>query len=557
MACSFSRPPQCHHPHSTLFTSQDVQTYLANATSTAVAVGWAQRMGLSKSTSKPIARAAAAARVHSSPPPAMLRAAAGAFQAVGIRTAGCVTTGIGVGTDFPTVSNYAMRETQQAVAEVFAAAARIFDELIIDDFFFTTDASAASNASLASRTVTLYPTNYTNGTAVIPFSVGSDASCTGADGCAWSWQRRAMMHGVAQRDVLAAATAANPNVRVTLKFPNWYDHYQDHGYDVGATAELFPATWVGTETRDYDASSLGPGCSWSGDMPVTLGANNLRWHASVRSGGATALGSWYDSLCTGPESYVEQARQAVVAGSPEQFLFHYGDLVEGSGAADAAALRAAMADLVAAHAALAGCTCRRRRLKPINSHGGCKAGGALRDKPWTARRTSSTSLRRSACRSCRRQRGRQSSGDGALPGAAFFSVHSLKDPATPQHLQEAEAAGVELLLTDGVMALLPPPPPPRSAARPPSTSSPSAAPKQLLAAPPPGLRATRDALLRRLGLALEAPEAGSPYPYVGGAWALMNLVNASAAFAVRSCWRRAPRWNGTIEGRGWARGFSI
>ena len=33
---------------STLFTSQDVQTYLANATSTAVAVGWAQRMGLSK-----------------------------------------------------------------------------------------------------------------------------------------------------------------------------------------------------------------------------------------------------------------------------------------------------------------------------------------------------------------------------------------------------------------------------------------------------------------------------------------------------------------------------
>ena len=51
----------------------------------------------------------------------------------------------------------------------------------------------------------------------------------------------------------------------------------------------------------------------------------------------------------------------------------------------------------------------------------------------------------------------KSSGDGALPAAAFFSVHSLKDPATPQHLQEAEAAGVELLLTDGLLALLPPP----------------------------------------------------------------------------------------------------
>ena len=126
-----------------------------------------------------------------------------------------------------------------------------------------------------------------------------------------------------------------------------------------------------------------PGCSWSGDIPVTLGAINLRWHASVRSGGATALGSWYDSLCTGPASYVEQARQAVVAGSPEQFLFHYGDLVEGSGAADAAALRRAMPDLVAAHTALAGLApVGVAAYKPINSHGGCKAGGgALRDKP--------------------------------------------------------------------------------------------------------------------------------------------------------------------------------
>ena len=59
-----------------------------------------------------------------------------------------------------------------------------FDELAIGKTFDT-----------ASRTITLYPTNYTNGTAVLPFTVGSDASCTGADGCAWSWQRRAMMLG--------------------------------------------------------------------------------------------------------------------------------------------------------------------------------------------------------------------------------------------------------------------------------------------------------------------------------------------------------------------------
>ena len=548
---------------STLFTSQDVQTYLANATSTAVAVGWAQRMGLSKIYLETYrAGGGGGTGPHPSPPPAMLRAAAAAFEAAGIRTAGCVcTTGIGVpSTEYPTVSNYAMRETQQATAEIFASAARIFDELIIDDFFFTTDASAASNASLASRTVTLYPTNYTNGTAVVPFTVGSDASCTGADGCAWSWQRRAMMHGVAQRDVLAAATAANPNVTVTLKFPNWYDHYQDHGYDVGATAELFPATWVGTETRDYDASSWGPGCSWSGDMPVTLGNFNLRWHSSVRSGGATALGSWYDSLCTGPASYVEQARQAVVAGSPEQFLFHYGDLVQGSGAADAAALRRAMPDLVAAHAALAGLApVGVVAYKPINSHGGCKAGGAApRDKPCDGEAHVFDFVAALGVPLLPTAAWPPSGGDGALPAAAFFSVHSLKDPATPQHLREAEAAGVELLLTDGLLALLPPP---LAAAlrRSPTVHvlAVGGAPKQLLAAPPPGLRATRDALLRRLGLALEAPESWVAfYPYVGGAWALMNLANASAAFTVRELGGARREWNGTIEGRGWARGFS-
>ena len=108
---------------STLFTSQDVQTYLANATSTAVAVGWAQRMGLSKIYLETYrAGGGGGTGPHPSPPPAMLRAAAAAFQAVGIRTAGCVcTTGIGVpSTEYPTVSNYAMRETQQAVAEIFA-----------------------------------------------------------------------------------------------------------------------------------------------------------------------------------------------------------------------------------------------------------------------------------------------------------------------------------------------------------------------------------------------------------------------------------------------------
>ena len=294
-------------------------------------------------------------------------------------------------------------------------------------------------------------------------------------------------------------------------------------------------------------------------MPVTPGAFNLRWHASVRSGGATALGSWYDSLCTGPASYVEQARQAVVAGSPEHFLFHYGDLVQGSGAADAAALRRAMPDLTAAHAALAGLApVGVVAYKLINSHGGCKAGGAApRDKPCDGEAHVFDFVAALGVPLLPTAAWPPSSGDGALPAAAFFSVHSLKDPATPQHLREAEAAGVELLLTDGAGAAAAAArrraPPLAHRPRPRRRRRAEAAARRAAA----GLRATRDALLRRLGLALEAPESWVAfYPYVGGAWALMNLANASAAFAVRELGGARREWNGTLEGRGWARGFS-
>lgn len=328
---------------STLFTSQDVSTYLANASATADAVAWARNFGLGKVYLETF-------RDNQTAPSALLRAAKAAFESAGLVVVGCVCTSkIGVSsTNYTGVSNYAIAQTQAQTAQIFAYAAAHFDEIIIDDFFFTDDESAASKASLAARKVTLWPTGATPRTTTIDFDVGKDASCTGPRGCDWSYQRRAMMKAVAQRDVLAAAKAVNPQVTVILKFPNCalrhtnrnqlfppkacappclsfvrpafdsrtitgYDHYQDHGYDVGALAEdgtgLFPAAWVGTETRDYVAGRAG--CSWAESIPVTLGAFNLRWHASVRSGGKTALGSWYDTLCCSPASYVEQARQAV------------------------------------------------------------------------------------------------------------------------------------------------------------------------------------------------------------------------------------------------------
>lgn len=142
-----------------------------------------------------------------------------------------------------------------------------------------------------------------------------------------------------------------------------------------------------------------------------------------------------------------------------------------------------------------------------------------------------------------------------MPPAAFFSVQSLKDPALPGILTSAQAAGVELLLTDGLLGRLPP------ALSRSLTSAPrvhvlniSANPKGLLANPPTGLADTRDALLGRIGLRLSAPPAWvALYPYQTGEWALMNLADQPMDYALTHS-GSGQSWNGTIAARGWARG---
>ena len=61
----------------------------------------------------------------------------------------------------------------------------------------------------------------------------TDLSQAGAP-CRWKDMRRALLLHTAERDILAAARAANPAARITLKFPNWYDSYQDMGHALGS-----------------------------------------------------------------------------------------------------------------------------------------------------------------------------------------------------------------------------------------------------------------------------------------------------------------------------------
>jgi hypothetical protein len=88
------------------------------------------------------------------------------------------------------------REYVKHIAEITA---RHFDEIMLDDFFFNN-------------------TKY-----------DSDIAAKGNQ--SWDAFRMKLMDDVSRQLVLGPARAVNPNVKVIIKFPNWYEHFQANGYD--------------------------------------------------------------------------------------------------------------------------------------------------------------------------------------------------------------------------------------------------------------------------------------------------------------------------------------
>jgi hypothetical protein len=46
------------------------------------------------------------------------------------------------------------------------------------------------------------------------------------------------------------AKAVNPKVKIIVKFPNWYEHFEGSGFDLEREPKIFDGIYTGTETRD-------------------------------------------------------------------------------------------------------------------------------------------------------------------------------------------------------------------------------------------------------------------------------------------------------------------
>jgi hypothetical protein len=223
-----------------------------------------------------------------------LRSARDFFRQNGIETAGGITTTPGPGYGVPSnrsrfSMNYEAPETLSALRETAERTASEFDEFIVDDFLMTSDESELSVKAKGDRS--------------------------------WSLYRLELMTRIARDCIIHPARTKNPGVKITIKYPQWYDRFHVYGYNVITEPEMFDRVWVGTETRDPETPRFGY-------TQPTEGFINYSWLASLA--GQKIGGAWFDTIECSADHFLMQAYQSILAGAKEITLFNLEDVVSGS-----------------------------------------------------------------------------------------------------------------------------------------------------------------------------------------------------------------------------------
>ncbi|MBK8478200.1 MAG: hypothetical protein IPL39_18425 [Opitutaceae bacterium] len=225
---------------------------------------------------------------------ATLQQAKAFFQAKGIVVAGGIATVRNESNLFE-VFCYTQAGQRAKMREIVEATARNFDEFIIDDFFFT---SCTCDECIAAK---------------------GDRS--------WTRFRLDLMKEVSRDLILKTAHTVNPKVKVTLKYPNWYEHYQGTGYNLEDEPPLYDKIYTGTETRDpvHTGQHLQPYHSYEA----------FRYLENIKPGGNG--GGWVDSGARGnADRYAEQFWLTMFAKAPEITLFAMNELLMPFGERDRA-----------------------------------------------------------------------------------------------------------------------------------------------------------------------------------------------------------------------------
>lgn len=224
-------------------------------------------------------------------PPQRMREVKALFARNGIQTSGGITSTQNVnGVRKPSYFDsfcYTDPEHRKEYRRIVRELAGVFDEIILDDFFFT-----ACRCEM----------------------------CIAAKGRqSWKDYRLKLMEDFSH-EIVNLARTINPGINFIIKYPNWYEAYQETGYNPGKQKDIFHAIYTGTETRNpvYNAQHLQRYESYS---IIRLMENT----APGRNGGG-----WIDPYGSSDNlnAYLEQADLTMFAKARELMLFNFSDMVD-------------------------------------------------------------------------------------------------------------------------------------------------------------------------------------------------------------------------------------
>lgn len=206
------------------------------------------------------------------------------FSDRGIEVAGGITYTVNEMNNFETFC-YSNPEHRQKVKEIAEYTARFFNEIILDDFFFT------------------------------------DCKC---DLCieakgerSWTEFRLELMKNAAVDLVINPAKAVNPDVEVVIKYPNWYEHFQGLGFNLEEEPALFDGLYTGTETRNRSGNQ---------HLQQYHGYTVFRYFENLKPG--QNRGGWVDTGGSNPlDRYAEQLWLTLFAMAPEITLFDFRQMI--------------------------------------------------------------------------------------------------------------------------------------------------------------------------------------------------------------------------------------
>ena len=180
---------------------------------------------------------------------------------------------------------YSNPEHLKMIKDIAELTARYFDEIVLDDYYFT--------------------------------NCKCDLCIEAKGNRSWGDFRMDLLDKVGKEYIVEPAHRVNPKCKVIIKYPNWYDHFHGLGFDLKRGPYTFDGVYTGTETRNPESEQ---------HLQAYESFGIIRYFENIRpqhnfGGWVDMGGAWY------PDIFAEQLWLTLLAKAPEITLFNFSSMM--------------------------------------------------------------------------------------------------------------------------------------------------------------------------------------------------------------------------------------